>query len=1599
MIAVGLSEQQLATYLDNINLETKNHDGNLMISCINSPCNSTISGEQSRVEKLKVALDAKGIFNRKLHVPVAYHSPQMEHIVHECLHHFGKLLPGTQNNDIKMISSVTGELLTRERACDGSYWVANLMSPVLFAQAMKRLCKHPVQPLRQKLDGSHRGIIAVNHVVEIGPHAALRLPIQEILDSLPHGDEITYLSALYRKESASASLLRMLGILHCRGLPVSLRRVNDPNTSTEDCRICLVDAPKYPFDHSTKYWAESPLVRNYRMRPHGYSELLGSPSRDWNPLAPQWRCCVITSNMPWLLEHGVHGTNIYPAAAMIVMVTQGILQLLEGHEQVAALTLRDVRCETAIAVSPGSDGLETRLQLRPKNSLKHRASTLASQWTFSVYSVSNGHWSENCCGTIQAEYVSTELTAGGHHESWNYKRLFDLHSGDCNPELTPSTLYDTFNQHGHQYGPTFQGITKVRYGQNKTVVADVSLANPLNQSTCNQGRPFIIHPATLDAFFQASLATLSHGGSTIPTQVISRVKKLWISVEGLAPSQEVIHVSAKVERNAHKSKMYSAFALDKENSVKLVLEGLETTVIVPPDPTEPNCKSRQFWYHMKTGVNVNLLSGQKLLVWLDSECGNDVQGPDQFFRDLRRYLAYTISKIKSQIDASGIDTNRPHLQRYSDWMEWHIAKSIGDYREEDVIEFRTRLGENGFLGEFFLRVADCALAVLQGNTDMVQVLFGNDSLAERFYEQQLSGSLYYRKLRTYLEGVCFVSPNLDYLEVGAGTGSFTKHMLDALSSSGQGRLNRYCFTDISSAFFDRARQRFAEHVHKMQFALLDIDEDPIVQGFEEQSYDIIAASNVLHVTKDLDLALQRLRRVLKPGGKLILHEYIRPETIDVGFVFGLLPGWWPTTDDNRPMSPLVTEKRWDELLRRNGFSGADFILRDFSDEDSHLMSIICATATYPKPDTMLPEVAIAIQSSSALQRDTANILLRKLSSHGFPKVWIIDISKTFSDMASPGVMITLFDLEYAILFQMTEAMFDTIKRLLHIFSKVLWVSGGGGQTVDPSHGMIDGFAKVFRVENINSKLVTLALEPCNDACAIQLDLIIPALEQLVGSSMLQHPDDHLVVTNGLPSVARISEDAPLTNTMSNRQSRETQVLIPVQDAKPFRVAFEPERARRCPCVIQDSHEIETLEPGELEIDVHTADLSSIESSYSPQVYPALTHARGFAGIVIRVGDSCGFLPGDRVCAYSTETLRSTCRAKQDMVARVPDSMNFEKVSALVQDYVLANYILEEARIRQDDDVIVRGAHSTFSEAIIYLLAKKCSTVIALVTTEQDQLNIESAFTDVHCLKEELLNQNCSSRLPAIVSTVIDLTIANVTDLKEHISQFGQYFKIVAHGGSDSATMMSNDLPSTIGFKIIDIVEVLKHQFGRLSMPFVEFPVTRNGLGRKMVKSVTLSELSGMDVTSMPTDSDERLVVRIDNTDQIPVSVTIAVKRQTLTHAQVYRRLEAKQLFDPNSSYVIAGGLGDLGRSVADWMVKHGVRNLIILSRSGPRTETAQNFVRKLEQCEARVCTPICDISDRSALVRTLHQLRHMPSVKGCVQATGALKVSSQEVVL
>ena len=220
--------------------------------------------------------------------------------------------------------------------------------------------------------------------------------------------------------------------------------------------------------------------------------------------------------------------------------------------------------------------------------------------------------------------------------------------------------------------------------------------------------------------------------------------------------------------------------------------------------------------------------------------------------------------------------------------------------------------------EMTARCGKSLAATLQGKTDPLNLLFpgGSTETAEKIYAKSpgprvfnhLAAEVIRAEVRSRSEGT------IKILEVGAGTGGTTVYVAPEFPAD----RSEYTYTDVSSMLKMRAAKKFKEYPF-FRYQLLDIENDPSLQGFQPAEYDIVIATNVLHATADLRETLRNIRSLLAPGGVLVLVEATAPERW-VDLTFGLTEGWWRFRDrDLRASYPLLSTSKWLELLAEMGF--------------------------------------------------------------------------------------------------------------------------------------------------------------------------------------------------------------------------------------------------------------------------------------------------------------------------------------------------------------------------------------------------------------------------------------------------------------------------------------------------------------------------------------------------------------------------------------------------------------------------------------------------------------------------------------------------------
>jgi acyl transferase domain-containing protein len=496
MMAVGCSREE-ADSLISQEARRKSSGGRATVACVNSPSSVTLSGDVESLEALRAVLDERKVFARRLKVEMAYHSSHMNKVMDHYLSTISDIEPLPDCEDQgTMVSSVTGFEISPE-ALGPYYWVRNLVSPVLFSDAVKEL----VSP-----DDEQEAKNNVDLLIEVGPHSALGGPVEQILSH--HGiEKVGYDSVLTRGKDALTTSLQLASNLFTAGVPLSMSQVNGDLHVRQ-----LVDLPPYQWNHTRAFRHETRIQRELVTRRFPNRSLLGAKNAMMDETQHSWRSFIRLDDEPWIRGHTIGGTVLLPAAGMISMALAAMQQLAETEKTARALRLREVSFFAAMAL-PEEAATEVTTTLRPHlmGTSGSTASSSSSWWEFTISSCvgADDQLRDNCRGLIAVEYdESTSPQMAREDAELDKARAAQFHRivASCPDTLSRAEFYTECARISWNYGELFQGVEKVHLGDGQTAyhvrITDIG-------ETYSRGleRPFLIHGAALDAIIHGSLGS------------------------------------------------------------------------------------------------------------------------------------------------------------------------------------------------------------------------------------------------------------------------------------------------------------------------------------------------------------------------------------------------------------------------------------------------------------------------------------------------------------------------------------------------------------------------------------------------------------------------------------------------------------------------------------------------------------------------------------------------------------------------------------------------------------------------------------------------------------------------------------------------------------------------------------------------------------------------------------------------------------------------------------------------------------------------------------------------------------------------------------
>ncbi|TFB04561.1 Compactin diketide synthase mokB [Trichoderma ghanense] len=1603
MMSINLAEANVSEYLSKIGAEASS----VCVACINSPLNCTLSGPEAAIDAIKAQADNDGIFAQKLKTGVAYHSQAMEAIADEYLALMGSL-EGASRQDpkvasgIPMVSSVSGKVVRPAALAKGQYWVNNMVSPVRFADAVQLLTQ---EPSKVKV-----GLSNITDLVEIGSHPALRRVAQDTIRQVSNKKRtIRYSAALQRSHPPIKTTLELVGQLFCLGHNVSIAAVNQTpiaqSGSVSKKPAFLVDTPEYPFDRSHKYWVESRISRDFRFRGNVKGDVLGARVSDWNPLLPRWRNLLAVESIPWAGHHKVTDTLLYPAAGMLVMAIEAVQQMIPDNREVAGFLVKEAEFLNPIIIhEKWEDRTETQVHLRPLKTRPADDENGPAFFEVDIFSYTPEGWKKCFHASLKVDYEDPTSLYGKERRHISHAKARDQYDQavqSCALPIDSATLYRDAAEVGLQYGEWFQLLRDVRWDSTATAVARVDVSKDRYKTKS------LVHPSVLDQAFHVLRVS---AGQQPTANVPARLKDAWFasSSKWQSPGTGNVRWMATSTSAAHLDgtqgygEQGTVIALADDGTVLCTIEQATTASI----SNNAKATDKKLLYSVEWKPQLSMLQPEQLgRICKADSFENDETAILQIHQDMCLALELYSIRVLQKLDRTKVPEA---LTRHVDWMEHHIGnmspenRRLGETISDEDLESRlVEVEKTRPAWKLYTTCARRLLEMLSGEVDPLQVVFGSDQ-AELFYAELFQKLCQDGRLRAFLDLVAHERPAQRILEVGAGTGGMTGHVLSLLQQReerlGGSSFSEYTYTDISPMFFERARERWPDLASqgRLTFKTFNVDRPIDEQGFEPGSYDICVAASVLHAVPYLESSLKQVRRALRPGGRLILLEVIDPEDIATNFMAGLVPGWWVAKEDWRPHSAAIPEKLWDKCLRNNGFSGNDVIFRDYKSEACHIVSIILTTAVEePRLAPVIQPSKLVIvvdEQKSYLQTRMAELVQQQLDPQGSRASSVCafsldELSQSLENLTEDDTVVCIAEVNsQPLLSNLSEQSFKSLQYLVGKASKLLWVTGCSTESEEyADYGAAQGFFRSIRVEQSSNRIITLAMEGKLESLKIA-----QLIESVFNASFGPSASDEVeyLVKDGLLMTGRAIEDVSGNETLNSLLSHRLQEKT-WYDGPALQLSVGSQEGTNKLQFVRDRQYESKLAPSEVEIDARAwgVDQRDVQTALGrrQEVHRGIRLGVDCAGIVTRVGTACESInPGDRVCMVVSGCMRQYPRGDVKAVCKIPESMSFEEAtSALIPAMTAYHALVDVARLVDGDKVLIHAAAvSAVGQFAVRIAQMQGAQVIVTYSTplERDALKqmglAEDHIVDSSTITfaQRVMELTGGEGVDALFNLLAEDDIIQAS--YECLASGGRFLEMKRPNAVTNASIPIGVFDRNISFSIIDIVNLNPKTTGRLLKKTMEL-LEQGRIGHAQpLRTFNASEAEKAFQELQGGGALDRVIIMPQAGDVVP---------KLIQEQRSWR-------FDENASYMIAGGSGGLGRGIARWMADRGAKNLILPSRSGASSKAARQTVEELTARGVNVVAPKCDVSSEKELADLLDVCaRTMPPIKGCINAAMVLQ--------
>ncbi|KAN0068942.1 reducing polyketide synthase FUB1 [Elaphomyces granulatus] len=551
-----------------------------------------------------------------------------------------------------------------------------------------------------------------------------------------------------------------------------------------------------------------------------------------------------------------------------------------------------------------------------------------------------------------------------------------------------------------------------------------------------------------------------------------------------------------------------------------------------------------------------------------------------------------------------------------------------------------------------------------------------------------------------------------------------------------------------------------------------------------------------------------------------------------------------------------------------------------------------------------------------------------------------------------------------------------------ILDSFFWLSQGGGpRPQNPTAEIVTGFAR----------FITLSVEQVKDAVSV-VNTMISLIDSVLSKKDKNVADNSFYESNGAIYISRVVKAGYMNDAIALKTSQPT--------AHPDKFGSEPNRALKL--VIGAPGLLDTLQfvddpdhdlplaGGNVEFKIVAAGLNFLDIMVAVGQVTGNSLGRDGAGIITRTCPNSKFKVGDRVCGIASGTFGTFARAHESTLTKIPDNLSFKCAAGFTVVYVTTYTALYDiSNIQRGESILIHAAAGGVGQACIQLAKIRGAEIYATVSSVEKRdllINTYGIAPDHIFSSRDLTFAQGIKRMTkgrgveVIVNSLSGDALRATWDC---IAPFGRFVEVGKVDIYSSARLSMEKFKNNVKFEFVDSDFLSLHDGPRFSGILENLMnLVRDGKIGELnpTQSFPFSEIQESFRYMQSGVHSGKIVLEPNPEDIVPI---VSSRKNSYN-------------FDPDASFIISGGLGGLGRSIARWMASRGAKNLILLSRSGNVKDSSMELVGDLEGIGVRVATPRCDVSDVESLKNALNEClsNGMPPVKGCFQGAMVLKDST-----